>query len=621
MRDEPARGPTQLFELGLTMAAMGYHTAAIEALEDCVAAEPAHAAAWRALADLFRLADRDEHAARALAQAAAGHEPTAPVASRAGGAGSRPDKAERRLVDACAKLTPARTMTLLRERLVAEPHDVASMRLLAHLEARDGDFLTCWTLLERALDLAPDYLGAREEYVTTLVERRYRGLDAVIQARQLLRRAPTNPRYRYLLGHALINAGDVAEASRVFADLVVDHPGEARYRLAFGQTLRTLGRRDESQAAYRDCLAIQPDMGEAWCGLAELRGDLIGPDDVATMRARLAANRMDPASRANMLYALGQSLERARDYPNSFAAYEEGASVWRRNAQASGKAHDRARFEARIGRIKSVFTADNLAHRLAQAPPPPPGRVTPIFIVGMPRAGSTLVEQILASHPQVEGTKELSLIGDVTRALSHARRLATRDAYPEHLPRLKAGEMAALGAEVIARSAAFRSTDRPFFIDKRPWNWLEVGLIHLILPEARIIDIRREPMAACFAMFKQVLPEDAAFSYDLDDLGHYYGAYVDLMNHWDAVLPGKVLLVNYERLVDETEPEVRRMLAHCGLDFDERCLRFWETERAISTPSAEQVRRPIFRDALAQWRNYEPWLGPLKEALARAGVT
>ncbi len=614
---EPAaRDPAELFELGLTMAAMAYHTAAVEAFEDCVAADPDHAGAWRELAELHRLADRqpDAEAARNRAAACPKRPPSALSPP------SRPDRAERRLVEACERLTPAQTMDHLRARLVTRPRDVAAMRLLAHLEFRAGDFLTCWSLLRRALEIAPDYLGAREEYVETLVDRRYRSVDAVIEGRRLMAYDPANPRYRYLMAHALMNAGEVVEASAMFTALVADHPNDPRYRLALGQTFRTLGRRQESEEAYRACLAVSPSMGEAWCGLAELRGDILGSADIAAMRAHLAAERLEPSSRWNMLYALGQSLERAGDFAASFAAYDEGARIWRSEARSAGKGHERARVEARSARIKAMFTTTNLAGELAQAPPAPPGRVAPIFVVGMPRAGSTLVEQILASHPLVEGTRELSLIGDVTRALSHSRLLATRDAYPECLARFSAAEMAALGAEVIERSAAFRATDRPCFVDKRPWNWLEVGLIHLILPEARIIDIRREPMAACFAMFKQVLPDDAAFSYDLEDLGHYYGVYVDLMRHWDEVLPGKVLRVGYEQLVVDTESEIRRMLDHCGLPFDGRCLRFWETDRAIATPSAEQVRRPIFRDAVAQWRNFEPWLGPLRAALARAGV-
>jgi hypothetical protein len=244
------------------------------------------------------------------------------------------------------------------------------------------------------------------------------------------------------------------------------------------------------------------------------------------------------------------------------------------------------------------------------------GAATPIFIVGMPRAGSTLVEQILASHSQVEGTRELPLIAEIMRDLALSRRMIKENAYPDRVLELTPRQLAALGERYLEGACAYRKTDRPWFVDKRPWNWLEVGLIHLILPQARIIDVRREPMSACFAMFKQVLMDGADFTYDLHDLGRYYTEYAGLMDHYRAALPGRVHFLQYERLVEDTEAEVRRLLDHCGLPFEPSCLRFWETERTVSTPSAEQVRRPIFRDAMQQWKHYEPWLEPLKAALA-----
>jgi hypothetical protein len=234
----------------------------------------------------------------------------------------------------------------------------------------------------------------------------------------------------------------------------------------------------------------------------------------------------------------------------------------------------------------------------------------------MPRAGSTLVEQILASHSQVEGTRELPLMADMMRDLAFSRLIITPNAYPDCVLDLTPARLAALGERYLAEARAYRQTDRPFFIDKRPWNWLDAGLIHMILPHARIIDVRREPMSACFAMFKQILFDGADFTYDLHDLGRYYSEYAGLMEYWRSVMPGQIHFLQYERLVGDTESEVRRLLDYCGLPFEPSCLRFWETERAVLTPSAEQVRRPIFRDALAQWRNFEPWLAPLAAALS-----
>jgi hypothetical protein len=317
----------------------------------------------------------------------------------------------------------------------------------------------------------------------------------------------------------------------------------------------------------------------------------------------------------HVLYAMGQTLERMGEFAASFAAYEEGARLFGSlSDKKTRKGNDRAHGASRVRRAKAVFSRDNLESRLSMAPVTQT-HTTPIFIVGMPRAGSTLVEQILASHSLVEGTRELPVVGNVTRALMASRLLVGPDAYPECVLDLTPEQLAALGESVIEGARDFRKTDRPYFIDKRPWNWLEAGLIHLMLPQAKIIDVRREPMAACFAMFKQLLPNDAGFSYDLEELGRYYNNYVSLMDHWRSVLPGRIHFVQYERLVEDTENEIRAMLAYCGLPFEEGCLRFWENDRVVATPSAGQVRRPIFRDALEQWRNFEPWLEPLRRAL------
>ena len=363
---------------------------------------------------------------------------------------------------------------------------------------------------------------------------------------------------------------------------------------------------------------MQPDLGGAYWGLADLKGDFLTDADIAAMRAQLDEGDLEPSSRRYMLYALGQALERAGDFQASFAAYEEGARVFRAMSEEgrkrNGASNEYSESVDRVRRVKAVFSRDNFETKLAQAPSAAM-RDTPIFVVGMPRAGSTLVEQILSSHSQVEGTRELPLVADIARELGISRMLVVKDAYPECVLDLTRDRLAEYGARVIESSRAHRKTTRPYFIDKRPWNWQEAGLIHLILPHAKIIDVRREPMAACFAMFKQLLPSDAVHSSDLDGLGRYYNNYVSLMEHWQSVLPGRIHFVQYERLVEDTESEIRRLLDYCGLPFEESCLRFWETDRAVATPSAEQVRRPIYRDALEQWRNFEPWLGPLREAL------
>jgi tetratricopeptide (TPR) repeat protein len=615
--DEADVSADHLYELGLTTEAMGFHTAAIEAFRDCTLRAPGHAAAWRRLAGLHRLANKeaDALAAEWSAAKAEGDQALSDAETREKRTGERsqgaPEKAERKLLEMLESTPSADAMGILRERLVANPRDAAAMRLLARLELLNDDHLTAWQLLERALDVCPGYTGAREDYAESLLSRRFKAVAAARETKRLFDQSPRNEHYRRLLAFAMLFTGQLDGAVELLAGLIRDKPREASYWHAYAQALNFLGRRDESEQAYRTCLELQPDMGEAYFGLSDLKAKVVTAADVAAMRGLLDRDALDANSRMHVLYAMGQTLERMGDYAESFAAYEEGARLF---GSLNSKGRDGAHGAGRVRRAKAVFSRENLQSRLSQAPPAR-AHTTPIFVVGMPRAGSTLVEQILASHSLVEGTRELPVVGNVTRALMASRLLVVPDAYPECVLDLTPDQLADLGARVIEDAKAFRKTDLPYFVDKRPWNWLEAGLIHLMLPQAKIIDIRRDPMAACFAMYKQLLPNDAGFSYDLDELGRYYNNYVSLMDHWQSVLPGRIHFMQYERLVEDTENEIRAMLDYCGLPFEEGCLRFWENERAVATPSAGQVRRPIFRDALQQWRNFEPWLGPLRHAL------
>jgi tetratricopeptide (TPR) repeat protein len=614
--DVTRKSPSLLYELGLTTAAMGFHTAAIEALRDCTEQAPDHAAAWRKLAELLRLAN-DEDEALAAEWAA---ERAAPIGARSDETGGelnprQVERAERKLLESLQTTPADEAMVILRDRLVADPRSAAAMRLLARLELLDDDNYTAWSLLERALELCPNYIGAREDYAESLLARRFRAISAAHETKRLFDRDPRNERYRRMHAYAMLFTGNLDEAVDLLAGLLRDHPREVTYWHGYAQALNFLGRRNESEQAYRTCLELQRDMGEAYFGLADLKAKVVTQSDVVDMRALLDADKLEASSRMHMLYALGQTLERSGEFAASFAAYEEAARLFGAQADRDHpNGRERIHGASRVRRTKAVFSRENFETRLSQSSVTQT-ETTPIFVVGMPRAGSTLVEQILASHSQVEGTRELPVIGNITRALGASRLLVSPDAYPECAVDLTPDKLAELGAQVIERAADFRKTDLPYFIDKRPWNWLEVGLIHMMLPQAKIIDIRREPMAACFAMYKQLLPNDAGFSYDLDELGRYYNNYVSLMEHWQSVLPGRVHFVRYEQLVEDTEGEIRRMLDYCGLPFEEGCLRFWENDRAVATPSAGQVRRPIFRDALQQWRNFEPWLGALRGAL------
>jgi tetratricopeptide (TPR) repeat protein len=610
-RSRVATSPDQMYELGITAAAMSYHTLAIEALRDCIALAPDHALAWRSLAVLLRLAGED-----AQADAAESEAGTCDGTRWKKGVDTRTLRAlqgaERKLLLPVKDKDETEAAQTLRDHLVSHPLDAVAMRGLARLELRADDPATARTLLERALEVCPAYLGAREDYTQLLLKDH--SCESLAQSRLLLSADPDNPRYLFHHAVALIDTGRPDAAIDVFHRLLRKEPSEAQFWLLYASALRTAGRGEESVQAYRKALEIKPDSGQAFWGLAEMKDKVLTEDDVDAMRAHLNDPTLNSESRMAMLYALGQTLERAGKFAQSFDAYEKATREYWNIREKIDKHPESLDSLPGVRRIKAVFSRRNLEQRLVQAPVASDD--VPIFVIGMPRAGSTLVEQILSSHSQIEGIGELPLIGDIQGELARSRLLVKRTAYPDCLLEFTPDRLAELGARVIARSREYRKSDRRYFVDKRPWNWLTVGLIHLILPQAKIIDIRREPMAACFAMYKQMLPRDCAWSYDLKEVGRYYNTYVKMMDHWEAVLPGKVHFVRYEKLVQDTEAEIRRMLAYCGLPFEQGCLRFWETERSIVTPSAEQVRRPIFRDAVEQWRNFEPWLGSLKAALA-----
>jgi len=612
------KSPDVTYELGLTLAAMGSFAGATNVMREATARAPGYAPAWRKLAELLRLAAEDAEAEDAEAEAAriAGDVSNWPRAVD-GRAPAQLTEAERMLHGIVGQEKPPKSMQILRERLFHNPTDAVAMRLLAHQEWGAGDEARAFSLLERALDLAPDYAGARRDFAQ-LLARRQCYPRALIEVGRLIADAPDDMLYRTMQADLLRNVGNLPAAICIIEALIGEHPNNPRFRCVYAQALHFAGRRNESVAAYRACLNLAPATGDAYWGLAELKGNFLTRDDVSAMRKHLDGFDIEPSSRLLMLYALGRALENEGDFAGSFAAYEAGACLFRDMSARTGGAYDAAKAGDQVRRRKDIFTAANLAARPAcrfENRAAPNFAATPIFIVGMPRAGSTLVEQILASHSLVEATLELPVLQEIIRDLTRSRIMVTPSAYPECVADLSPEQRAALGARYIELASAYRTTSLPYFIDKRPWNWLDAGLIHLILPHARIIDVRRTPMAACFAMFKQILPEEAGFSYDQNDLAHYYKVYAAMMAHYDAVLPGRIHHLHYERLVEDTETEIRLLLDYCALPFEEGCLRFWETERSVATPSAEQVRRPIFRDALQQWRNYEPWLGPLQAAL------
>jgi len=587
-REQPRAAAVHL-ELGAALGEAGRGPEAITALRRAVALEPDLADGWRLLADQLDaagdLAGADQTRARYIK--AATHDP--------------------RLLEAAAALV-ANDLPVAQARLAAHlqrfPTDIAALRMQAEVAARLQHIVDALRLLERCLELAPGFDAARNNYAS-LLNRSGRAEAALKQIEQLLAKAPRDPGYRSLLAAILANLGSFDETVRVYEELLQEHPGQAKIWMSYGHALRTAGRQDDSVSAYRRAISMVPTLGEAYWSLANLKTFRFTDEEARAMRAALGRKDLADDDRVHFEFALGKMLEDAKSYEDSFAHYAAGNALRRRSHPYS--ADDNADL---IRRLKEQFTADFFAARASWGCPAP----DPIFIVGLPRAGSTLLEQILASHSLVEGTMELPDVPRIVHELN-ARARESGPRFPEMLAGLDRDALHALGAGYLESTRVQRKTGAPFFIDKNPNNWLYVGLIELMLPNARIIDARRHPLACGFSCFKQHFARGQSFSYDLEDLGRYYRDYVELMAHFERTLPNRIHRVLYESIVADTESDVRRLLAYCNLPFEAGCLRFYENPRAVRTASSEQVRQPIFDEGLEHWRNYDPWLGPLKQAL------
>ena len=495
---------------------------------------------------------------------------------------------------------------LLRAHLKQHETDVAALRMLAEVAARLRRYPDAQLLLERCLELAPSFDAARHNYALVLF-RQTHAAEALPQIERLLAKEPRNPSYRNMKAAVLAHLGDYSESLEVYEAVLKEYPEQPKVWLSYGHALKTAGRQDEGIVAYRRGIALLPALGEAYWSLANLKTFRFSDADVAAMRAALGRDDLAAEDRLHFQFALGKALEDRAAFEESFAHYETGSAI--RRTLSPYEADETSGY---VRRSKALLTREFFTERVGAGSPAP----DPIFIVGLPRAGSTLIEQILASHPQVEGTMELPDIGRIARELAGRGPRDSDDArYPGIVASLTCEQLRTLGEQYLAQTRVQRKTVAPFFIDKMPNNIMHVGLIHLILPNAKIIDARRHPLGCCFSNFKQHFARGQSFSYALDDVGRYYRDYVELMAHFDAVLPGRVYRVYYERIIDDTEAEVRRLLDYCGLPFDARCLKFYETERAVRTASSEQVRRPIYREGIDHWKHYEPWLGPLKAAL------
>ena len=484
----------------------------------------------------------------------------------------------------------------LRAHLKAHPFDVAAIRMLAELAGRIGRDKDSEALLRRAVELAPGFTPARANLALVLY-RQNRPAEAIAELDRVLAEDPENPGHANLQAAALGRVGEFDDALVLYAQVLEKAPNQPRVWMSYGHMLKTVGQQAKGVEAYRKAIRLLPTLGEAWWSLANLKTVKFSDADIAAMEGALAGDGVAKDDRFHLDFALGKALEDRGQAEPVFAHYAAGNAL--RRAELDYNADETTQF---VDRTIALFTPEFIAARAGQGC----DAADPVFILGMPRAGSTLVEQILASHSQVEGTSELP---DIPA-------LARRDpGYPEGLADLSPAQLAALGEEYLQRTRIQRKTTRPLFIDKLPNNWAHVPFIHLILPNATIIDARRHPLGCCWSNFKQHFARGQAFSYDLTDMGRYYADYVRLMAHIDAVLPGRVHRVSYERMVDDTEAEVRALLVACGLAFEPACLAFHETERAVRTASSEQVRQPIYRAGTEAWQPFERFMDPLKAAL------
>ncbi|KGB57697.1 sulfotransferase [Sphingopyxis sp. SE2] len=548
------------------------------------------------------------HRLAAQALRALGREEEAQGASLAAVSATIHDDA---MVDAALALSENRLPDAegtLRQRLREDATDVAAIRMLAEVAGRLGRYEDAEKLLSRALQLAPGF-GAARANLATVYYKQNRFADAAATLDAVLGEDPDNPAHANLRAAALGRIGGYDEALALYEELTRRFPGHAKLWMSYGHMLKTVGRQDDGIAAYRRGLAADPGLGEIWWSLANLKTIRFDAGDRGQMEAALAAAEPDGETRADdrlhLHFALGKAYDDAGDHAPAFRHYAAGNAI--RSGQLGYRSADTS---AAVDAIIATCTPDFFSARAGAGNPAP----DPIFILGMPRAGSTLIEQILSCHSAIEGTMELPDIPALALGLGREAKQDGRR-WIEALAKTPFARLTELGAAFLDRTAVQRKTGKPFYIDKLPNNWLYTAFIRLVLPNAKIIDARRHPLDCCFSNFRQHFAKGQAFSYGLADVGAYYRDYVRLMAHIDAVQPGRVYRVIHEALLDDPEAEVRAMLAWLGQPFEDGCMAFHVNARAVRTASSEQVRRPINRDGVGQWRPYEEWLAPLKGAL------
>ncbi len=586
--------PSLIWELAQAASAAGDRPQAIAALENLTRQQPAVASGWFMLAAELRAEGRDADAWRAdhSGVRAASRDPELLKAATDMNSGALEESA-----------------AMLSARLERMPGDPVGTRMLGEVQWRRGDMDQALALVARAVELAPGFDTAREFLVRLLLQ--VNRLPEALEHAETLVSSPAGiAGHNLLKASVLVRLGEQERARAIYEKLLGAQPDQPLVWQNLGHVLKTLGAQDEAIAAYREAATRNPAMGEAWWSLANLKTVKLGPEDIERMTAALASlDGSDEARREDVFhlhFSLGKAYEDAQDYPASFHHYDQGNRLRRTLVR-----YDPDQFSAEVAATAQTFTAAFLSGMGEGGC----AASDPIFIVGLPRSGSTLVEQILSSHSQIEGTMELAEMMVIASRLQSRVDDGEFADFAAMAASLTPDHRRRLGEEYIERTRVHRQTDKTRFIDKMPNNWQHVGLIKLILPNAAIIDARRHPLGCCFSAWKQHFARGQVFTYDLADVGRYYAEYVALMAAFDRAAPGAVHRVIYEQMVADTPGEVNRLLAHLGVPFEDACLAFWETKRAVRTASSEQVRQPIYSDAVEHWKHYAPWLGPLEAAL------
>lgn len=576
--------------LGRVLNTLGENHAAIAVLTEAVTIDRNYSQAWSALGEQYVLIGDI-----LASDAAYSHHFNISVN----------EPALQKAVAALRNGRPDITEDILTEFLETNPDHVNAIKMLAEAAIACDRNEDASALLERCLELAPDFAAARYRLVSSYYLQN-RVHEAMPHIDMLLERDPLNPQFRTMKASLLGQMGSDLEALDLFEGLVREYPMHPSSWVSYGHALKSAGRQEEGVTAYRKAIELLPQLGGGYWSLANLKTFRFSERDVVEMQSQLERPDLRVEARVQFYFSLGKAHEDLKQFEKSFESYQQGNALWRSTVE-----YDADKTHAFVEACKEIFTPEffkdlkGVGYHARD----------PIFVVGLPRAGSTLIEQILSSHTQIEGTMELPNITSLARHLNEDNTEGEGPSYPELLGYIDPEEFDRRGEEYMRDTRRHRILNRPFFVDKMPNNYAHVPMIHLILPNAKIIDARRHPMGSCFSNFKQHFARGQHFTYALTDVGRFYRDYVELMAHWDRVLPGKVHRVIYEQMVENPEREIRRMLEYIGLPFEESCLHFHETERAVRTASSEQVRTPLYKSGVDHWQNFEPWLGPLKEAL------